>query len=48
MSKKKKKYKLTFSKVLVIIMLVLCIITWSLKQLTINTISSSEISYVEE
>ena len=33
---------------LIIIMLVLCIITWSLKQLTINTISSSEISYVEE
>lgn len=32
----------------IIIVLVFCIVMWSLKKLTINTISSSEISYVEE
>lgn len=48
MDAKKHKSKIYIIIYLVIIMLVLCIITWSLKQLTINTISSSEISYVEE
>lgn len=48
MDAKKHKSKIYIIIYLIIIMLVLCIITWSLKQLTINTISSSEISYVEE
>lgn len=48
MDVKKHKSKIYIIIYLIIIMLVLCIITWSLKQLTINTISSSEISYVEE
>ena len=48
MDVKKHKSKIYIIIYLIMIMLVLCIITWSLKQLTINTISSSEISYVEE
>jgi len=48
MDAKKHTSKIYIIIYLIIIMLVLCIITWSLKQLTINTISSSEISYVEE
>lgn len=48
MDAKKHTSKIYVIIYLIIIMLVLCIITWSLKQLTINTISSSEISYVEE
>ncbi len=48
MDSKKHTSKIYIIIYLIIIMLVLCIITWSLKQLTINTISSSEISYVEE
>lgn len=48
MDAKKHTSKIYIIIYLIIIMLVLCIITWSLKQLTINTISSSEISYAEE
>lgn len=48
MDAKKHTSKIYIIIYLIIIMLVLCIITWSLKQLTVNTISSSEISYVEE
>lgn len=48
MDAKKHTSKIYIIIYLIIIMLVLCIITWFLKQLTINTISSSEISYVEE
>lgn len=48
MDAKKHTSKIYIIIYLIIIMLVLCIITWSLKQLTIDTISSSEISYVEE
>ena len=47
MDAKKHTSKIYIIIYLIIIMLVLCIITWSLKQLTINTISSSEISYLE-
>lgn len=32
----------------IVILLIICVVIWSLKQLTINTISASEISYVEE
>lgn len=33
---------------LIVILLVLCVIVWSVKQLTTNTVSANEISYVEE
>ena len=33
---------------LILIVFIVCVVLWSLKQLTVNTISASEISYVEE
>ena len=45
--KKRKKsfYVITY---LILILLVVCVIVWSVKQLTINTVTANEISYVEE
>ena len=46
-TKKRKKsfYVITY---LILILLVMCVIVWSVKQLTINTVTANEISYVEE
>ena len=48
MTVKKHKNRIYMVAYLIVIMLIICVVVWSVKQLTINTISSNEISYVEE
>ena len=48
METKKRKKSFYVISYLIVILLVLCVIVWSVKQLTINTVSANEISYVEE
>ena len=45
---KKPVKKIYFVCYFILIILILILVFWSLKQLTVNTISTSEISYVEE
>ena len=48
MEVKKRKKSVYIISYLIVILLVLCVIVWSVKQLTINTVTANEISYVEE
>ena len=48
MEVKKHKKNIYVIGYLILIVSVVCIVLWSIKQLTFNTISASEISYVEE
>ena len=48
MEVKKTKKSIYVLSYLIVILLVLCVIVWSVKQLTKNTVKTNEISYVEE
>lgn len=48
MEVKKRKKSFYIVSYLILILLVICVIVWSVKQLTINTVTANEISYVEE
>lgn len=48
METKKRNKSIYVISYLIVILLVLCVIVWSVKQLTRNTVSANEISYVEE
>lgn len=48
MEVKKRKKSFYIVSYLILILLVICVIAWSVKQLTINAVTANEISYVEE